>query len=91
MAGDSLANYNIARAITPSDTVNFADGIPEAIWVGGAGIVVAVLQDGKTANFTCVAGSILPIRCKRVNATTTTATLLVALYRDLPLPLAVLP
>ena len=73
-----------ARAITKSDTVNFDEnlngGLSDAIYVGGAGIVVAVFQDGSTANFTAVAGQVLPLRIKRVNSTTTTATLMVALY-----------
>jgi len=42
---------------------------------------VAVLQDDSTVNFTCVAGQVLPIRAKRVNSTTTSATLMVALYQ----------
>lgn len=78
------ASYNQARAITKSDTdnfdVNLNGGLCDAIWVGGAGIVVAVFQDDSTAQFTCVAGSLLPVRAKRVNSTTTTATLMVAFY-----------
>lgn len=88
MALPANALYTLAAAITPSDTVNIADAaavtLPpttDAIWVGGAGIVAAVLQSGAAVNFTCVAGSILPIKAKRVNATNTTATLMVALYQ----------
>jgi hypothetical protein len=84
--------YTRYEAITKSDTVNF-DGttyaanaatkaIPaDAIYVGGAGIVVAIDESGKAVNFTAVAGEILPIRAIRVNSTTTTATLMVALYQ----------
>lgn len=83
--------YTHAVAITKSDTVNY-DGstyaanaatkaIPaDAIYVGGAGIVVAILENGQAVNFTAVAGQILPLRTIRVNSTTTTATLMVALY-----------
>ncbi len=83
--------YNRGVTITKSDTVNF-DGstysasaatkaIPaEALYVGGAGIVVAIFEDGSNAQFTCVAGQILPLKLIRVNSTTTTATLMVALY-----------
>jgi len=83
--------YNRGVTITKSDTVNF-DGsvyaanaatkaIPcEAVYVGGAGIVVAIFEDGSIANFTCVAGQILPLKLIRINSTTTTATLMVALY-----------
>lgn len=87
MANDFYAS---AFAITKSDTVNY-DGstfsasaatkaIPcDAIYVGGAGIVVAVFPDGSTVNFTAVAGEILPIQTIRVNSTNTTATLMVGL------------
>lgn len=77
-------SFSQARAVTTSNTVDFdvalKNGLCDALFVGGAGIVVAVFQDGSTANFTCVAGQILPLKLKRVNATTTTATLMVALY-----------
>lgn len=77
------------QAITTSDTVNFDASVSttggavrpaDAIYVGGAGIVVAVAQTGATTNFTAVAGQILPVKAIRVNATNTTATLMVALY-----------
>jgi len=83
--------YSRAAAITKSDTVNY-DGttysataatraLPaDAIYVGGAGIVVAIFPDGSSQQFTAVAGEILPIQTIRVNSTTTTATLMVALY-----------
>lgn len=75
--------FNAALAITKSDTDNIRqDGrLTDAVYVGGAGIVVAVLQDDTAVNFTAVAGEILPIAVKRVNSTTTTATLMVALYQ----------
>lgn len=82
-------NYTYAQAITKSDTVdvpqvgaNVQGSVPvfDAIYVGGAGIVVVVLIDGTTVQMTAVAGQILPIRGRRVNSATTTATLMVALY-----------
>jgi hypothetical protein len=93
MAVGGTESYSLFAAITKSDTVNF-DGttysaapatkpIPaDAIYVGGAGIVVAVAENGVAVSFTCVAGQILPVRSIRVNATTTTATLMVALYYE---------
>lgn len=76
-----IAPYNLYAAVTPSDTVNFVTQ-PEALYVGGAGNLVAVLPDNTTVTFTGVtAGSVLPIRCKRVNNTNTTATAIVALNR----------
>jgi len=76
----AAARYNVWEDITKSDTVNFTRGICDAIYVGGAGIVVAIQQDGTARSFTAVAGEILPIAAIRVNSATTSATLMVALY-----------
>ena len=76
-----MTPYNRAAAITASDTVNFSNGLCDAIYVGGAGDIVGVLEDGSAVTFAgAVAGSVLPLRLKRVNSTSTTATDLVALY-----------
>lgn len=84
MAADQLI-FNKAVSITKSDTANFDvvanREVCDAIYIGGAGVVVVVFQDGTTASFTCVAGQILPVRAKRVNSTSTTATLMLALYQ----------
>lgn len=83
----NVGPYNFAQAITKSDTVNIAyyttlgNRLTDAVYVGGAGIVVAVFQDGTLVNFTAVAGEVLPIGIKRVDSTNTTASLMVALYR----------
>ncbi len=70
-----------AVAVTPSDTVNISANPCRALYVGGAGTVVAVMASGNTATFAGVlAGSILPFQITRVNNTSTTATLMVALY-----------
>jgi len=80
-----IGPYNLAEPITKSDTVNFANfvtkGLSDAIYVGGAGIVVAIMDNNDAVQFTAVAGEILPLACKRVNSATTTATLMVALWR----------
>jgi hypothetical protein len=68
------------RAITTSDTVNLPAGC-RGIYVGGAGNVVLVGDDNTAVTFTAVpVGTFIPCGAKRVNATSTTATLLVALY-----------
>lgn len=65
-------------AITESDTVDIP--LTRAIYVGGAGDVVAVDADGTATTFSGVpAGTLLPIRVRRINAATT-ATLMVAIY-----------
>lgn len=83
-------NYTYGVAVAKSDTVDQAQvgsnvaagGVPmfDAIYVGGAGIVVIALIDNTTIQITAVAGEIVPIKGRRVNNTTTTATLMVALY-----------
>jgi hypothetical protein len=65
----------------PGVMQNVGAALCDAIYVGGAGIVQAVGPDNLTCNFTCIAGQILPIKAIRVNSATTTATLMVALYK----------
>jgi hypothetical protein len=68
-----------AFAITPSDTVNYTQGMARGIYVGGAGNIALVTPQGNVVTLTGVAvGSILQICSIRVN-TATTATLLVGL------------
>ena len=79
---DVMGPYNHAIPIVPSNTVEISGRPTDAIWVGGAGVVVVVFGDSDVPrNFTCVAGQLLPLRVKRVNATGTTATLMQALFR----------
>lgn len=67
-----------AEVVTKSDTVDLAY-VSRGIYVGGAGDVAAVMASGDSVVFSAVpAGSMLPIRCKRINSTNTTATLMVA-------------
>jgi|TARA_R110000824_G_scaffold94070_3_gene227312 uncharacterized membrane protein YfcA len=90
MASQTPATYNKWLTITKSDTINIGettagDGnavLPMAVYVGGAGNVVAVASDNSTAVFTAVAGSTILIQPKRVNSTSTTATAMVALYQE---------
>jgi len=71
-----------AVVVVPSDTVVFARGVCNGIYVGGAGGTVTVLTEiGSTVTFTApVIGQVIPIRAARVNATGTASTLLLALY-----------
>lgn len=73
--------YNRLATITPSDATAIPQGLTDAIYVGGAGQVAVVQQDGTVQNMTAPAGATLPVRALRVNSTNTTATLLVALYQ----------
>lgn len=72
--------FTDAAAIVTSDTVDLGR-LTEAVYVGGAGTVAVVLQNNRVVSFTAVAGGTLPVRARRINATGTAATLLVALYQ----------
>lgn len=77
---DMAAPSESWRAVTPHNSTNLMPGC-RAIYVGGDGDVVAVDRYDNAVTFVGVlAGSILPIQAKRINATNTTATNLVALY-----------
>lgn len=67
-------------AITPHDSTDLTY-VTRGIFVGGAGNVVAVDEQNNAVTFTGVtAGTILPIRVRRVNSTNTSASALVALW-----------
>lgn len=73
-------SFEYAAAITTSDTVSLT-GITRAVYVGGAGNITAIMSNGDAVLFTAVpVGTMLPIRCTRINATATSATALVAMY-----------
>lgn len=69
-----------AKAVTPSDTVSMECG--RALYVGGAGdLTVVMREESNVVTFAAVpAGTVLPMQVRRVNATGTTATNIVALY-----------
>ena len=81
MSDSITAPSNTYRAITPSDSTDFVEGICRGVYVGGAGDIVAIDESGTAVTFVgTLAGTILPIKARRVNATNTTASDLIALY-----------
>jgi hypothetical protein len=74
------AIYNKAAAITISDTVNIPTGPTDALLVGSTGVVQAVFENDVVVALTVTGPIVLPVKVKRVNATSTTATGLAALY-----------
>ncbi len=69
-----------AFAITPNNSEDLPH-VPRAIYVGGSGNIAVVTQGGDEVTFTSVfAGSLLPVRVKRVKDTGTTATLMIGIY-----------
>lgn len=84
MASDQILQqmlpYKGGVAITPSDTVSLTTPC-RGLYVGTGGNVSAVLFDNVAVTLTgLLAGSIYSLRVKRINATGTTASNLVALY-----------
>lgn len=73
-----IAGASKAVTVTPSDTVAITGLTVKQLHVGGAGIVQAVIN-GVTVPFTMPAGGKIDAAVQRVNATSTTATLIVAL------------
>lgn len=66
--------------VTPGDSADLAF-VTRALWVGGAGNIKVTTSGGDTVILSGVtAGSLIPIRVSRVHSTSTTATLIVALY-----------
>ena len=81
-----ISPLSAGEAVTPSDTVDFGNR-SRAIWVGTGGDLVVVLDgqgegvDDYPITLTNVQdGSLLPITCKRINSTNTTAGSITALY-----------
>ncbi|KWX71620.1 hypothetical protein AMQ84_27245 [Paenibacillus riograndensis] len=76
--------YTGGVAVTPSDTlsITYPTGTPysRAIYVGVSGDVTALMADGSTVLFKAAPVGHLYIAVKRINATNTTATNIVALY-----------
>ena len=79
MGSPASAPANSFTSVTPSDSVDL--NIPaRSLYVGGAGDVACINGSGVAVTFVGVtAGTILPIRTTRVNATNTTATSIVSL------------
>jgi len=70
-----------AVAVTPSDVADLATVPTKGLYLGGAGNVKVDMADGTTVTFTALSsGMIHPISCKRVYATGTTATSILAVY-----------
>lgn len=70
-----------AFAITPADGADLAPFATRGIYVGGAGDVKVDMVENGTVTFKAVpVGTLLAVQAKRVYATGTTATLLIALF-----------
>lgn len=81
MSSDLSSPAKGSYAVTPSDATVLSP-LPRALYVGGAGNVAVMLSEDSAAVtlIGVAAGQTLPVRAKRVMATNTTATNIVALY-----------
>jgi hypothetical protein len=67
-------------AVVPNDSLDLAQ-LPRALFIGGTGNVSVTLAGGQALIFqNCPAGSVLPVRARRVHMSGTTATAIVALW-----------
>jgi len=74
-----MLKYNVWTPVTPSDAVDFARAT-DGIFVGTGGTVAAVMQNNTMpVVITVPSGGWLPLVARRINATNTTATGIVAL------------
>lgn len=70
-----------AVAVTPADGTDLPRGVCNGLYIGGAGAVAVTTEAGSVVTFAAVpVGTFLQIRAKRVMATNTAATLILALY-----------
>lgn len=79
-ASDLSSPATGGQDITPSDGTDLTI-FSRALWVGGAGSLRVITVEDDTINLVGIpAGTLMPIRVKRVLATGTTATAIVALW-----------
>jgi len=85
----SPSGYNVSVPVTKSDTINFDGSVStsggkvkpcDAIYVGTAGTIALVLQNGYVMETTAAIG-VIPIQAIRVNSTNTAAAGMFALYQ----------
>lgn len=70
------------KSVTPDNDNDLPDGVCRALWIGGEGDVQLTADDDDTdvVIASVTSGTLLLIRAKRVHATSTTATNILALY-----------
>lgn len=71
-----------AFVVTPADGADLVgNSCTRGVWVGGAGNLNVDMANGSTVLFSGIpAGTFIPIQVKRIRSTSTTATLIVALF-----------
>jgi hypothetical protein len=69
-----------ATAANAHDTNQLTNGTCRSLYIGTTGDVKVTMANGDVATFTNVAVGVLPVSCKQVFSTGTTASGIVALY-----------
>lgn len=70
-----------AVSVTPNDGADLATVPTNGLYLGASGDVKLTLQDGSVVTFTALSGGMVhPIAAKRIWATGTTATSILAVY-----------
>lgn len=75
--------FNYFQTITKSDTVatpTYQGNLPQAIFVGTGGDIIAANIDGTTTTIKAASGSLLPFAIYRINSTNTTASAFVGCW-----------
>jgi hypothetical protein len=81
----SMFKYDTAtsiKSVTPDDSNDLPDGVCRALWIGGEGDVQLTAEDddADVVISSIASGTLILVRTKRVHATSTTATNILALY-----------
>lgn len=75
------SNAQSAAAVTPNDSANLSKAPTKGLYVGVTGDVKVDMSDGTTVTFTALSSGVIhPIACRKVYATGTTASSIVAVY-----------
>lgn len=75
-----LSSARTLRAVTPNDTNDLPLGVCKALHIGAGGTIAVIAADDSSSVTLTVQEGVLPVRVKRVLATGTTASSIVALY-----------
>lgn len=70
----------VIDTVAPNDSMDLPGGITRAVYVGGAGVLAVIDTRGFEALIPSAAMQYHPIRVRRIKATGTTATGVLALY-----------
>lgn len=71
---------SLLRPVIPDDAADLPEGVARSLFVGGGGALAVVDVSGRTATILSAPHQYHPIRIRKVLATGTTATAIVALY-----------